>query len=231
MRILSIVAIALLMAQGAAAQNTAEIKKEINEVKRSNSYIYAEATASSMEEAKAVAEEILYAEINEWAASRRKFKEKGNFVVNKTNDRWTEYNLPRGNMFRSFIFVKKKDIISVDDSEVVGGLSSDIVKISPAKTEPVYPDAVMQVYHCTKYSELVETVTRLKTAGFITHYARYASLSKPEIYYLAIYDRRGTIISVLTNDNPRINVETGKEDSVVNYKGCGAIGFIISDAD
>ena len=57
MRILSIVAVALFLTQGMAAQNTEDIKKEINNVKRSNSYIYAEATASTMEEAKAVAED------------------------------------------------------------------------------------------------------------------------------------------------------------------------------
>ena len=231
MRILSIVAVALFLTQGMAAQNTEDIKKEINNVKRSNSYIYAEATASTMEEAKAVAEEILYDEINEWVATKRKFQKKGNFVVNKVNDRCTEYNLPRGNMYRSFIFVKKSDIISVDKSEVVDGLSSDIVVITPVKSEPVYPDAVMQVYHCTNYSELVETVTKMKSEGLITHYARYASLTKPEMYYLAIYDRRGSILSVLTNGNPRINVGTGKEDSVVNYKGCGAIGFVISESE
>ena len=39
MRKISIAAIALLLTQGLAAQNTADIKKEINEVKRSNSYI------------------------------------------------------------------------------------------------------------------------------------------------------------------------------------------------
>ena len=227
---LSIVAIALLLTQGAVAQNTAEIKKEINTVKRSNSYIYAEATASTIEEAKAVADEILYEEINEWAATKRKFQTKGNFVVNNKSDRWTSYSLPRGNMFRSFVFVKKSDIISVDDSEVIGGLSNKVVKLHQTKDKPSFPDAVMQVYHCTKYSELVETITRLKNSGMITHYARYASLTKPEIYYLAIYDRRGTILSVLTNGNPRINVETGKEDGVLNYKGCGAIGFMLADS-
>lgn len=113
MRKISIAAIALLLTQGLAAQNTADIKKEINEVKRSNSYIYAEATASTMEEAKAVAEEILYEEVNEWAATKRKFQTKGNFIVNNKSDLWTSYSLPRGNMFRSFIFVKKSDIISV----------------------------------------------------------------------------------------------------------------------
>lgn len=230
MKIQSIIAIALLLTQGMAAQNTADIKKEINMVKRSNSYIYAEATAPTVEEAKAVAEEILYAEVNEWAATKRKFQTKGNFVVNNKSDLWTSYSLPRGNMFRSFIYVKKSDIISVDDSDVIGGLSKGVVKLNPSKATPSFPDAVLQVYHCTKYSELVETMTRLKNSGMITHYARYASLTKPEMYYLAIYDRRGTILSVLTNGNPRLNVETGKEDGVLNYKGCGAIGFMLSDS-
>ncbi|MDO5130391.1 MAG: hypothetical protein Q4D64_10780 [Prevotellaceae bacterium] len=230
MKIQSIIAIALLLTQGMAAQNTADIKKEINMVKRSNSYIYAEATAPTVEEAKAVAEEILYAEVNEWAATKRKFQTKGNFVVNNKSDLWTSYSLPRGNMFRSFIYVKKSDIISVDDSDVIGGLSKGVVKLNPSKATPSFPDAVLQVYHCTKYSELVETMTRLKNSGMITHYARYASLTKPEMYYLAIYDRRGTILSVLTNGTPRLNVETGKEDGVLNYKGCGAIGFLLSDS-
>ena len=230
MKIQSIIAIALLLTQGMAAQNTADIKKEINMVKRSNSYIYAEATAPTVEEAKAVAEEILYAEVNEWAATKRKFQTKGNFVVNNKSDLWTSYSLPRGNMFRSFIYVKKSDIISVDDSDVIGGLSKGVVKLNPSKATPSFPDAVLQVYHCTKYSELVETMTRLKNSGMITHYARNASLTKPEMYYLAIYDRRGTILSVLTNGTPRLNVETGKEDGVLNYKGCGAIGFLLSDS-
>lgn len=228
MRILMILVCCMASLVNAAAQNTAEIKKNINDIKKSDSYIYAEATASSKEEAKEIAEEILYEEINEWAASKRKFKEKTNVVLSKKNSYWSSYDLPRGNMFRSFIYVKKSDIMALDDSEVVDGLSKDMIDLKSSVTMSL-PEVVLQVSHCKTYDKLIETLKKQKEEGKVKFFARYASLSNPDDFYLAIYDRSGAVVAVLTDGAQRINVETGKSDGVVNYKGCGAIGFSLTD--
>jgi hypothetical protein len=66
----------------------------------------------------------------------------------------------------------------------------------------------------------------LKAAGRIGHYARYGNLERPESYYLVIYDQQGRVLTVLAPGKERINVKTGKNDSLTNYSGCGAIGFV-----
>lgn len=228
MRLLMLLISCMACLVNATAQNTVEIKKKINDIKKSDSYIYAEATASSKEEAKEIAEEILYEEINEWAAQKRKYQQKTNVVINKKNSYWSSYDLPRGNMFRSFLFVKKSDIIALDDSEVVGGLSKDIVELKSSVT-PVFPDVVLQISKCKNYDELYARLTKLKSEGKVKYFARYASLPNPDDFYLAIYDRSGAVVAVLTNDEQRLNIQTGEPDSVGNYKGLGALGFSLSD--
>jgi len=53
-------------------------------------------------------------------------------------------------------------------------------------------------------------------------------LQNPKDYYLAIYNKEGEVVAVLTPGTERINVQTRQTDSEKNYKGCGAIGFKIN---
>ena len=92
------------------AQTVDEQKKQIASVKKSNLYIYGEATAETEQDARDLAEEILNYEINKWAASQKKLKGTANFVLNNRQELYTTMSLPRGNMFRSFMYVKKSDI-------------------------------------------------------------------------------------------------------------------------
>ena len=76
---------------------------------------------------------------------------------------------------------------------------------------------------------MADKIKELKAEGKIGHYARYASLEKPEIYYLAIYNTEGKVVAVLTPGGNRINVKTNQPDKVTNYSGCGAIGFTVKE--
>ena len=69
----------------------------------------------------------------------------------------------------------------------------------------------------------------MKVAGRVSFYGRYASLENPDIYYLAIYDRQGSMRAYLTPAPNRKNIASGKTDDVTNYSGCGAIGFLVTD--
>lgn len=223
----------LMVATVCMATDTDALKKQINSIKKSSQYIYAEATAATEAEAKGLAEEILYEEINAWVNSKKKLREGGsNIVVSNKKELWTTLSLPRGNMHRAFIYVKKSDIQTTAGTEVIQTTPPPAPAVEPAATgstvTPIYPDAVMQVAGCTEYNDMVNKVKELKAQGKIGHYGRYSSLERPEIYYLAIYNTAGKVVAVLTPGTDRTNVRTGSADKVTNYSGCGAIGFTVN---
>ena len=93
--------------------------------------------------------------------------------------------------------------------------------------EVIYPAVVMDIAACTEYSDMANKIKQYQQEGKIGSYARYAQLSKPEINYLAIYNKAGKVVAVLTPGDSRINVKTQKADRISNYSGCGAIGFTV----
>ena len=205
------------------AQETEQIKKQIASVKKSSQYLYGEAVAATEEESKSLAEELLYNEINSWAAKQRKLQNK-TIAIRNQKELQTMLSLPRGNMFRSFVYVKKSDVISVpDDVAVVPATATN----APAAPAAAYPEVVMTIASYTDYHQMAEKIKELKNAGKIGHYARYANLERPEIYYLVIYNQQGQVMTVLTPGENRTNVKTGQPDKVTNYSGCGAIGFTV----
>lgn len=220
-----LLAMSLLMGtMSMTAQETEQIKKQIASVKKSSQYLYGEAVAATEEESKSLAEELLYNEINSWAAKQRKLQNK-TIAVRNQKELQTMLSLPRGNMFRSFVYVKKSDVISVPDAVAVVPATASS---APASTvEPVYPEVVTTIASYTDYHQMAEKIKELKNAGKIGHYARYANLERPELYYLVIYNQQGQVVTVLTPGENRTNVKTGQADKVTNYSGCGAIGFTV----
>lgn len=203
-------------------------KKEINRIKKNSQYIYSEVTAPDAQEAKDMAEDILYSEINEWVSKQKKLRNSPNIVINNRKELWTSMELPRGNMFRAFLYVKKSDIIPAENTEVIENSS----KVEEIKSEVNFsmqlPDVVLEIVKCTRYSDMASMITNMKQQGRIAHYGRYSSLDKPEDYYLAIYNREGEVVAVLSPGTTRMNVQSRQADSEQNYKGCGAIGFKVN---
>ena len=224
---------ALMISAVAFAQNSEEAKKTINSIKKNSQYIYAEATAATQQDAKDLAEEILYEEINSYVASKKKMRINPKIVINNRKELVSSLALPRGNMFRSFIYVKKSDVLAVENSEMIGNKTSNGETAAATTTPvvstvtPVYADEVKQVMACSTFDEVKNLMTKLKSEGKIRHFGGYASLEDPDPYYLAIYNRQYQIVAVLTPGTNRTNTKTGEEDKVTNYKGCGAVGFVL----
>ena len=224
---------ALMISAVAFAQNSEEAKKTINSIKKNSQYIYAEATAATQQDAKDLAEEILYEEINSYVASKKKMRINPKIVINNRKELVSSLALPRGNMFRSFIYVKKSDVLAVENSEMIGNKTSNGETAAATTTPvvstvtPVYADEVKQVMGCSTFDEVKNLMTKLKSEGKIRHFGGYASLEDPDPYYLAIYNRQYQIVAVLTPGPNRTNTKTGEEDKVTNYKGCGAVGFVL----
>ena len=207
-----------------------DVKKDINRVKKSKDYIYAEITSSTLEEAKEMAETLLLDEINEWVATQRSLRNSPNLVINNQKEIWSNYSMRRGsNMYRYFLYVKKKDIIPSENAVILTKeeLPTETSQLDneEAKPRPEYPEAVETLAACTEYADMVVKMKALKAQGKVKHYARYASLENPDNFYLVIYNKAGRVVTVLTPGTERTNVKTNKKDGVSNYKGCGAIGF------
>lgn len=115
---------------GFAQKDYAAEKDLITKVKRSpGTYVYAEATCRTEEEAKSIAEDVFLQNINEYVASQKKLRGANNIVVNNQKGLQQTVTMPRGsNMHRVFMYVKKNDIIPADNSVVLS-------KEEVAKTE------------------------------------------------------------------------------------------------
>lgn len=229
-RLLSVL-VAMLVAAFATADGNDETKKKINSIKKDSQYLYAEATASTEDEAHDIAEEILYDEINEWAATKKKLQNSASLAVNNKQSLWTTISLPRGNMFRSFIYVKKSDILPVENSEVIGNANvvPDKAETMESTVEEIWPEAVTTLAGCTEYTDLAAKIKQMKAEGKLESYARYAQLDNPDACYLAIYNKEGKVLAILSPGSDRRNVATGRPDGVKNYSGCGAIGFMVNE--
>lgn len=219
--ILSAFALFPLFAQ--QSNNADDIKKEINKIKKSSQYIYAESTAPTEVDARNYAEDKLYEEVNAWVDTQRKLKKSSNLVVNNKKELWTVLEMPRGsNMFRSFIYVKKSDILPAENSTLIPNSNIPAVEETVGET---LPESIRALAAYTKYADMVEQIKKLKAEGQIKDYARYASLTNPDACYLVIYNRDARIEAILTPGKERRNIKTNKPDGIKNYSGCGAIGI------
>ena len=182
-----LIALLLPCCMASMADDVESVKKQINGVKKDSQYIYADVTASTTKDAKDLAEEALYANINEWAANQKKLGKSVN-TVKPHEEKWVSFAIPRGNMFRSFIYVKKSDLLPEGNTETVSVASTaSKVPASPSVVTPI-PAVVKDVAACMEYDELAAKITRLKEEGKISKYGRYASLDNPQDYYLAVYN-------------------------------------------
>lgn len=218
-----------LLPMAVFGQNSSDVKKQINSIKKNNQYIYADVTAATEQDAHDLAEDELNQNINEWAATKKKLRDSQNFIVSNKRELWAELKMPRGNMFRSFMYVKKSDIQGADNVDVIDNTKSSAPAVSGSQIENIVdvaiPGTVSELMACTKYSDFVNLLKQKSADGSVSTYGRYASLDNPDDYYLAIYDRQGNMKAMLTQAPNRVNAATKKLDDVTNYRGCGAIGF------
>lgn len=214
------------------AQTTDEMKKQIASVKKSSLYLYGEATAETEQDAKDLAEEILYDEINKWAETQKKLRGAANFVLIDKKELHNTMSLPRGNMFRSFIFVKKSDIQKGDNAAIIANetpTTSTVEPVSGSTASTGVNALAQELAAYTRYTDLAAKVMEYNKAGKIKAYNYYAKLDNPALYYLALFNGNGEVQAVLTPGKPRKNVKTGQEDTTNNYPGCGAIGFMFAE--
>lgn len=125
------------------AQDTNDIArvKEINKIKKSNDYLYAESTTKELESAVDNALSLLEMTVEEWAKAEH--QDINRFVIRANNDIET-IRTRRGDFYRVFVYIKKKDVLPVKNNEVLMVVAPPVARkdeiVKEAVLPPVYED-------------------------------------------------------------------------------------------
>ena len=120
---------------------------------------------------------------------------------------------PKDSVTKDSLVISQK-VITILKNSFLGRKNGVIEQIKKAKT----------------FFELKQIMEPLKQKGDIIDYGKYATAMKPEECYLIVYDPAGNIKALLGKGKKvRLNLKTGKDDSIKNYRGCGAIWFTINE--
>jgi hypothetical protein len=215
----------------------------INSIKSDVNYLYATGTsANNASEATEIARELINLEIEQWLKEQAVEDAAG--YIAKAKESLAQIDTRRGNLYRVFVYVKKGDIIPYKENEqvLVSELSQQAktpttptpptpapapVQTAPTPVEaPVYTPTTHERFllSITTFNDLNAYINQGRESGFVTNVGNYKNLPQTEDCYVFIHNREGQIPALMKwSDAKAINLSTGREDQISNYKGCGAI--------
>lgn len=154
MRRLFLIYIIMCAAIGVNAQEELTPSQQINVIKRDSTFVYAEATDTTMEQAYNAANVQLMLEIKNFILSQRELQDADMVLIKDKAAKCERIEMPRGDKFRVFVYVKKEGIMS-------------------AQTVTYLPKSAWQAMEGTKnqndsaaVEEAEEDVTPLEKTGF-----------------------------------------------------------------
>lgn len=226
--------------------------EKINSIKKNSGYLYGEATVSTLEQATTLAYEELQREVYAWLQN--------DSLSVKDINRLSDTVMVRiVNVYRVFAYVEKSKLKSLPPDTVKKDTVQTKVpsaeKTLEKKDSTLFTDSVRQVINkrffgkegkmkqrendallrlkkAKNFFELKEIMQPLKDKGDIIDYGKYATAKHPELCYLIVYDPAGNICALLgKGKDVRKNLKTGNDDSIKNYRGCGAIWFTLREDD
>ena len=122
--------------------------------------------------------------------------------------------------------VKKQEEVHPEDSLA----NKDVLQLLRSNFLGKKGGVIEQIKKARNFFDLKQIMEPLKERGDITAYGKYATAEKPEDCYLIVYDPAGNIKALLgKGEQERPNLKTGKDDSLKNYSGCGAIWFTLNE--
>ena len=234
-------------------QNTsADIKKQINKIKKSRMYLSAEATLANEDEALKTANELLVVEINDWVKSKRNSDEVKQIVLQDISSCSDKMNMKRGTNVRAFVYVKKSDIVLIKgDGQIVlsnnekgndlQALSdiSEPMKIENEKTVSTKKDEIEQIkpnqseitlsnlIEIKSMKEIKIAFNELKKKDAIS-YGSYPSEGLPHSHYLLFYTRTGVIKTIVeVKENSLTDLNSKQKVKLSDYSGYGVYWFEI----
>lgn len=224
------------------AQAMDESSARINAVKKNAEFLYGEATMPTLDEAVRQAYAALKLEMQAWAA----YQDSAfcQHVDTLTTARVADTIVARrATMYHVLAYVKKSDLAlgtqpqSQSQPQPALRRSADTLLTDSVKQmirqrffRQRHQGALHRIMQAKTFFELKGIMQPMKEQGIISDYGKYASAQHPEACYLIVYDPAGNIRALLDRGkDQRTNLKTGKPDSIGNYRGCGAIWFILNE--
>ena len=202
----------------------------INDIKKSSDYIYGDATMPTQADAISLAYEKLQSAIQEWSQVEHiTLKVKSVIEINNLAD---TILTRRADMYRVFAYVKKSDLASdtMPKDSLVTDSVMQVIKQRFGGKNSRQSDALLRIKEAKNFFELKQIMQPLKENGKIIDYGKFATAEHPERCYLIVYDPAGNIRAILDKGGDiRKNLKTGGDDSIRNYRGCGAIWFLLPE--
>lgn len=220
--------------------------ERINTIKKNKDvYLFGDATMATQEEATSLAYEKLQKEVLDWAQRDNvKLSIKSVKDINQLVD---TVMMRRAEMYRVFAYVEKSKLVPVPvettekkssavkkDSTLVNDSVKQIIHQKffgqDGKKKQRTSDALLRLKKAKNFFELKSIMQPLKEKGDIIDYGKFATAQHPELCYLIVYDPAGNICALLgKGEDVRPNLKTGRDDSIKNYRGCGAIWFTLKE--
>ena len=206
--------------------------EDINAIKKSNEFLYAEATMPTPAGADSTARQMLHEEIIRWTTEDLKEPMDSISALQLCKEADTMMTC-RANMFRVFTYIRKNKVVPMfklhsDESSLLNDTTKKnlLRRFGTQKKDSGVLNLIMKARN---FFELKEIMEPLKEKGEILDYGKYATIMNPEVCYLIVYDPAGNIKAWLDKGkDPRKNLKTQKPDALSNYRGCGAIWFILN---
>lgn len=181
--------------------------QKMNSVKRSSQYLYAEATMDNESDAYNVANDLLLVKIKEYINEKK--LEGKEIVIKDINKAQCSIQIPRGDMTKVFLYVKKSDIQSAGNvtvlpvSEVSSDISPDKPVTVPSETSPFVrieapwqKEVIDMLLSAGSYSEARSILSRLKVEFKIKKTGPMVECRKPDEVYLLV-GKNGSVVTVL----------------------------------
>lgn len=216
-------------------------QKQINDIKKCQSYLYADLTKNTQEEATSQAFMQLKENIILWVSERT-----DSTIIHipelKIKIHFDTIMTTRANMYRVFAYAKKDALVSLFkryNLSLIDSLDCEQSVHANTKVRKLLMNNYLgrnggvldKIKRARNFFELREIMEPLKAQGDIIDYGKFASAENLEDCYLIVYDPAGNIKALLGKGNDeRQNYKTGKLDKISNYRGCGAIWFKIKES-
>lgn len=239
--------LSLMMVVCTVVQAMDQKMERVNAIKKSPDYLYGEATMKELKEAEALAFELLQIEVDAWLEksatddirpSKQKIRQLTDTLI-----------LMRAGMYRVFAFLKKSELMPAPQEQPpsmqVAPQAPNLQQKIPVQKEKEHlltpemerfikkqlkqkNEAIERIKGAKNFFDLENILPPLKEEGLLADYGKYATAENPEDCYLIVYDIAGNIKALLDKgESTRKNLKTGEEDSIDNYRGCGAIWFAL----
>lgn len=229
--------LALINVTTAFSQDIEAQKKKIASIKKSSSYICAEVTTTDQQQAIDLATDMLHRNVNEWAAKQKKFAGSNKIITRNTNYAVDQITMPRANMFRAFMYVKKSDVIPAENVDV-RETPTEVATATTLKTpktatvtsigNSVRDMVVSELLYIKNTGQLSEQLKKLKNNGKVLEYDNLRGLKEKNRnqseYIMVVFNKEGVVEAILSEGESRTNLMTGQLDQLGNYTGRGAIG-------